>query len=208
MIAIVAVSVASVAQAQVYSANIVGYNKATTADGLVLKGTAFLVEDATPEGIFSDTLPVGSKIYTYSQASGYQIAEYKSGFGGVTAWDVALDLGQSAGYWVQTTGVYEPVVAGEVELADSVTNNISTGLQLLSYPYPVATSVEQLGFEPTVGDKIFTYSAGSGYQIAEFKSGFGGVTAWDVDLPIGLGEGFWYQSQVDTTWVATRPFTP
>jgi len=203
--AFVAAAAAVTAQT-VTSANIVGYNKATTTSGLVIQGTQFLVDDATPGGIFGlDTLAEGSKIYTFD--GGYQISELQAGFGGVLFWNQALDLGQATGYFVETDGVYDPVVSGEVDLSDTYTNNLVSGLNLVSSAYPVATSVdsEDLNLPGAEGDKVYTFVGGS-YQISTRQAGFGGVLFWTQDLPIGVGQGFWYESVGDVEWVESRPF--
>jgi len=193
----------------VTSENIVGYNKAVTTTGLQILGTAFLTGNDTPPGVFGDSLPVGSKIFAYNGA-GYDSSEFKAGFGGVTFWDnETLNIGQAVGYWVDVpSGTQTNIISGDVETVDNVTNSITVGLQLLSYPYPVARTVPELGFTPSVGDKIFVYN-GTGYDSSEFKAGFGGVTFWDnTTLTIEVGVGFWYDSVGSTNWVVARPFTP
>ena len=199
---------ASVTLAQtVTSANMVGYNKAVTASGLQILGTQFETGNNTPEGIFSDALPYGSKIYSYN--GGYAISTYTQGvFGQPDKWDVVLDLGQSAGYWVEVpSGTYTTILSGEVELADSITNGIVIGLQLVSYPYPVARTVSQLGFSPQYGDKVYKYAGG--YSIATYTQGvFGQPDKWDADFTLEVGEGFWYESGSVSSWVVNRPFTP
>ena len=199
---------ASIASAQtVTSANMVGYNKAAMATGLQILGTQFDTGDNTPEGIFGDSLPYGSKIYSYN--GGYSISTFTEGvFGNPDDWDTALDLGQIQGYWVQIpAGAYTNIISGEVYLDDSVTNSIVIGLQLVSYPYPVERTVSQMGFVPSYGDKLYKYAGG--YAISTYTEGvFGNPDAWDLDFALGVGEGFWYQSGVNTDWIVDRPFTP
>lgn len=208
MTAAVLTCAASIVSAQtVTSANVVGYNKAVTVAGLQILGTQFVNTNSTPEGLFGESLPVGSRVYAFNGV-GYDIAEFQSGFGGVTFWDATFDIGQSVGYWVEVpSGTQTNIISGEVELADSVTNSISIGLQILSYPYPVDVTVETLGFVPSVGDRVYSFN-GVGYDIAEFQSGFGGVTFWDSNFTLPVGSGWWYESVANATWVATRPFTP
>lgn len=208
----VLVCAASVVSAQVYSQNIVGYSKQSTANGLVIMSCQFDTGNNTPEGIFGDSLPVGSKIYKFDPATGYvgNIATYESVLFGGTAWNNAPDLGQSVGFWVETTDVIENIVAGTVYDQDSVTNSIVPGLQLLSYPYPVQRTLSQLNLTPTVGDKVYKYNPDTGYvgNIATYESVLFGGTAWNVDLTFDVGDGFWYESQAAGTveWVEVRPF--
>jgi len=204
-IALVCVATFLVAAQAVTSKNIVGYNKTVLKGGLQLLGTSFIKTNATPETIFGDRLPVGSKVYRYNGEI-YNIAEYIVGFGGV-GWDNSFDIGQGVAYWVDVPeGTMTNLLSGEVETADAVTNTVATGLQLFAFPYPVEMKVKDLGFTPTVGDHIYYYN-GSGYNIAEYIVGFGGV-GWDNDFTIPVGYGFWYESHAssNTVWIAERPF--
>jgi hypothetical protein len=98
-------------------------------------------------------------------------------------------------------------------MASSVTNSIVTGLQLLTYPYPVARNILDLGFDgASIGDKIYTYDGG--YSISTYEEyfdlgSFMNVTNWNPNtIELDVGEGFWYQAVAPGTWVANRPFTP
>lgn len=213
IVAIAASFGAAVVHAQVYSANIVGYNKTTTVPGLQILGTAFESDvTATPDSLFGDTLPYGSKVYKFLPPNGpYQIATYSQGFFGLPdSWDTTFELGPGTGYWVQLpSNTVENVFAGEVNTSDSVTNQIEVGFQILCNPYPVAMTVKEMGFAPAYGDKIFKFNAPNGpYSISTYNQGFFGLPDdWDADFEIGIGEGFWYQSQSNATdWVIDRPF--
>lgn len=203
--AFVAAAAAVTAQT-VTSANIVGYNKATTEAGFLIKANQFSTTNQTPEGVFGSSLPVGSKIYTFD-GSAYSISTYTAGFfGAPDYWNNALDLGQGVGFWVETAGVEEPIVSGEVYMDDSVTNSIAVGFQLISYPYPVERTVKTLGFTPEIGDKVYKFSGGS-YQISTYTAGFfGAPDDWNNDFILEVGEGFWYEAVAATNWVVNRPF--
>ena len=206
---------AAVTAQTVTSANMVGYSKTSNIAGLQIGSAQFFVGAGnTTTEVFGDQLPVGSKIYAYDPASGYggKIATYSSVFLGGTAWDIELDLAPGVGYWVETPSAVDSIVSGEVPLDDTVTTSIVSGLQLMSYPYPVATSISQMELTPTLGDKVYKYVPGSGYggSISTYSSVFLGGTAWDIDLAFEVGEGFWYESVAAGTvqWVVNRPFTP
>jgi len=188
----------------VTSENIVGYVKLQNSAGFRVLGTPFVATTNTPAGVFGDTLPVGSKVYIYD--TNYQIAEYIEDFLGAKSWDNDFNIGAPVGYWLSVPSAVTNIVSGNVELADSVTNSIVVGLQLLSYPYPVERTVEQLGFTPSVGDKIYKY--GTTYQIAEYVEDFLGVKSWDNNFIIGVEEGFWYEAVGAQDWIVSRPFTP
>jgi hypothetical protein len=217
MAAVIVACAASMVSAQVYSANIVGYNKDVGTTGLHISGYAFSSMDTSPQGVFGDQLPLGTKLYAFTGA-GYDISEYSSVFDYntytyVDAWDPnTLDLGGATGFWVELQSDATAILSGEVEMADAVTNSLAVGLQLLSNPYPVSSQVKDMGFDPTIGDKIYAFT-GSGYDISEYSSVFDYntytyVDAWDPALTIDVGEGFWYEATAEQTWVANRPFTP
>ncbi len=165
----------------------------------------------TPTIVYGDTLPKGSKIYVWD--GGYTIAEYNDvyvpGQGLVTKWDIDPELGNGQGYWVEVPSTTNATLSGDVPMADAVTNSISIGLQLCSYPYPVDRVVTNLGFTPSKGDKIYDWSGG--YVITEYNDVFvpgqGLVTKWNNEtLPIAVGKGFWYESVANTNWIATKPY--
>lgn len=203
---------ASIAAAQVTSANIVGYNKASLDDssGIQIVALQFNVADSTVSGVVGDSLPLGSKIYKFVDGSySGNISTYGPVFLSGNAWtpDLTIELGSS--FWVQVPSTSTNIFAGEVETADSVTNSVVPGLQMLSYPYPVERGIDQLGLTPEVGDKIYKFANGS-YTggISTYGPVFLSGNAWTPALSFGVGEGFWYESTAVTTndWVVNKPF--
>jgi len=219
-VAVLACATSMVAAQTVTSANVVGYNKDIGAPGFHISGYAFTGSDTSPQGVFGDQLPLGSKLYTFNGAT-YDVSTYESVFSWVTFTSVdqwnpnTLDLSGANGFWVENVGAASAtaVLSGEVELAATVTNSVSTGFQLLSYPYPVASTVADLGLSPAIGDKIYAFN-GATYDVSTYESVFSWVTFTSVDqwnpntLTIGVGEGFWYEATAGQTWIANRPFTP
>ena len=209
-LAVVAFAAAAV-QAQTTSANIVGYSKSSYAGGFFISANQFLGSSTVSE-VYGDSLPANSKVYTFDGSS-YTIASYGSVFvpgqGLVTQWDDDLSLSAGVGYWVETPSATEAVVSGEVESAAAVTNSISAGFQLVSYPYPVEVTVEDLDLSPASGDKVYVWD-GTGYTIVSYGSVFvpgqGLVTQWDSNPTIGVGQGFWYETATPQEWVANKPF--
>lgn len=202
------VACAAVVTAQsVTSANIVGYSKVESANGFVIVAQQFEGSDASPTGLFGDTLPLGSKIYKFDPVSGYAVSEYATIFLSGDAWDTPLDLSDGS-FWVETSVVSENVFAGEVDLADAVTNNIVPGFSMLAYPYPVEVGIADLDITPTLGDKIYKFDPVSGYSVSEYASIFLSGDAWDTPLVFAVGDGFWYESAslTDNVWIEARPF--
>lgn len=205
---------ASIVSAQTTSANIVGYNKdVSAAAGVHISGMQFDNPTNNPTTVFGDQLPLGSKIYKWT-GSGYQIAEYTSVFvpfvGPTIKWDSDPTLGNADGFWVEVPSAATATLSGEVPSDDSITNSIAIGVSMLSYPYPVDRVVTNLGFNPTVGDKIYVWT-GSGYTISEYTSVFvpfvGPTIKWDNEtLPVAVGQGFWYEAAGAQTWIVNKPF--
>jgi len=204
-IALVCVATFLIAAQAVTSKNIVGYNKTVLNSGLQLLGMSFIKTNATPETIFGDRLPVGSKVYFYNGAT-YDISEYANRFGEVS-WKPNFDIGQGDAYWVEVpAGTMTNLLSGEVETADAVTNTVVPGLQLFAFSYPVEMKIKDLGFTPTLGDKIYYYN-GITYDISEYANRFGEIS-WKPEITIPVGMGFWYESHssTNTVWIAERPF--
>ncbi|MEE9358730.1 MAG: hypothetical protein V3U62_10790 [Sedimenticolaceae bacterium] len=207
MTAAVLACAASIVSAQtVASANIVGYNKMVNAGEFDIVAAQFDGGDNTLTGLFGDSLPEGSKIYKFSGGT-YQISTYADVFISGVIWSPDFTLNQSESFWVAATATATNIFSGEVEGADSVTNSVIPGFQMLAYPYPVQRSVEQLEFSPAEGDKIYKFSGGT-YQISTYADVFISGVIWSPSLTLEVGEGFWYDSLSgsSTDWIANKPF--
>ncbi|MBN2164336.1 MAG: hypothetical protein JXR25_04560 [Pontiellaceae bacterium] len=210
---------ASVVSAQVTSANIVGYNKdVAPAMSFHIASCQFDGGAYDPNSVYGDSLPVGSKIYQFNGET-YNITtyinDYDENFNPITTWyPNTLDLSVGS-YWVANNSASEQVaiLSGEVDLSESVTNSISAGFQMLSYPYPVAiSSANSMDLPAQVGDKIYIFN-GSTYNIStyisDYDENFNPITTWYPDsIDLGVGQGFFYSSASAASWVVARPFTP
>lgn len=213
LIAAAAIFSASAFAQTVTSANIVGYVKIEATNGFQIVASQFDGTNNTLESLIGDALPEGSKVYKYDKtAQGYAgIAEYKKPFGATEAsWDQSLDLSEGS-FWVQTPAAQELMFSGEVSSSNSVSTTLAPGFNLVTYPYPVEVSIDDLDITPAEGDKIYKYSPSSqGYAgISEYKKPFGATEAsWDQQLTFKVGEGFWYYNSATTenVWVEARPF--
>jgi len=164
----------------------------------------------TPEIVYGDSLPLGSKIYAWN-GSGYDISEYNEFWEPpniVTKWSSDPELGNGEGYWVEVPVSTNTVLSGDVPMDDAITNSIVAGFQICSYPYPVDRVVTNLGFTPALGDKIYVWN-GSTYTFSEYNEFWeppNVVTKWNNVLTITAGVGFWYESSANTNWIVERPF--
>jgi hypothetical protein len=187
----------------VSSANVVGYVKKTHPQGYRIVGLPFSITNSTPSELFKDTLPVGAKVIIYTN-SAYSTSEYIEDFLGNRSWDTDFLIGASSAFWVQVPSTSTNNLSGDVRLADSITNSIKVGYQLLSYPYAVDRTIEQLEFAPSVGDKISVFNGA--YVTAEYIEDFLGNRSWDNNLTIPADAGFWYASVSNIQWIVHRPF--
>jgi len=197
----------------VTSANIVGYIKDNAPVGYHITGMQFDNATNTPQTVYGNTLPKGSKVYKFN-GSDYVTAQYTDvfvpGTGLVTKWNASINLSLGDGYWLQVPGATNAILSGNVPMDASITNHISEGLQILSYPYPVDRVVTNLGFLPSKGDKIYVFN-GNDYITSKytdvFVPGTGLVTKWNNEtLAIPAGSGFWYETTNAPDWVTIRPF--
>ena len=205
---------AFIAQAQTTSDNIVGYTKTSHSGGFSISSVQFDVSgDETPTSVYGDQLPSGSKVYSWDGSS-YSIASYAPAFvpgqGLVTKWSAEPVLSAGTAHWVETTSSVEAIQAGEVSGEASITTSIPAGFSLVSYPYPVARTVSELGLSPASGDKIYLWD-GSGYTIISYAPAFvpgqGLVTQWsNGDAAVAVGQGFWYETATPQTWSVNKPF--
>ncbi len=192
------------AQANVYSLNIVGYvNVPVTSGKLALLSNPLIPSGGNTAITNVLTLANGSDssvIFQWNKTtSSWDTIGWIDGFG----WDTAANLNVGSGFFLQPTLTQTVTFVGDVQTGTS-TNAIGTGLSLLGSKVPVA------GPAPgsTVGndtDSIFTWDATAGTWVT---SGFIGGFGWDsasVNGPvIGVAQGFFYQNTgAALNWITT-----
>lgn len=199
---------ASMASAQVTSANIVGYAKKSLSSGALIIVSPQFRAGSTNGIALGDAfsgLTDASRVYSWT-GSGYGVYEFYNGeglgwFDVNNAYAPANDVivTQGAGVWLADgSGGSSPIMAGEVPSVASVTNTLAAAINLVANPYPVAF---QLGDIDTTSlsdaDRIYAYN-GSTYDVYEFYNGEG-LGWFDVNNAyapanaetIDVGQGFW-----------------
>jgi hypothetical protein len=196
--------VSSMAQANVYSLNIVGYVNVGVTNGKL----SLLANPLIPSGgntAISNvlTLANGSDASTVFQwnkgTASWDAIGWIDGFG----WDTAANLNLGTGFFLQPTLTQTVTFVGDVQTGTS-TNAITSGLSLLGSKIPVAGPApgSTVGND---GDTIFSWNTGGQTWVANgFIDGFG----WDsasVNGPLlGVAEGFFYQNTgAALNWITT-----
>lgn len=204
--ALAAGAATSMAQ-NVYSLNVVGYINLTLTNGLNLIANQ-LDADGTmtnnyTTNIFSTNLPTGSRLYAFSPAAGQFSGSVRwtgSGWVGVLSGiDPSLDPGK--GLFVQVAGT-TPITLTLVGQVIQGTNSVPLvqGLQIVSSIPPIAGGIQTtLGYTPTVGDRVYQWSAlAQGYAGSHRFTG----SSWIGGEPsLAIGEGVFLQSATTTNWV-------
>jgi hypothetical protein len=197
-------------QAQVYSANVVGYvNIPVTPNAFKLVDPALDVDGTgtnnTILSLLSTNLATGTFVYVFN-GTGYDILNYAPlTRGGSPVWSLngtnasTYPLNPGEGFWVLDPSDTNIVEAGTV-LQGSLTNKYvpPTGVfNLVASQVPLSGGVTTtLGYTPTQGDFIYLYN-GSGYDIYNYAPlTRGGSPVWSLngvaDEPqISIGQSFW-----------------
>ena len=240
-LAVVAFAAAAV-QATTTSANIVGYYKGAKPAGeysiiannfgdTTLEAMIGLNHLASPFSASAD------KVSVYTPGLGYATYALYQDFGGAnqewrsvdsffaTQGDVLVEQGSAVFFdAVASSPTTEVIAAGEVPSEQYFTNNIVTGLNLLSVPFSAEVALDSLAFSSqgtasffsASADKISFYTPGVGYKTYYLAADFlGNVNGWyDIDtsaaptstVSIELASGFFYDAQSDFEYVETNPY--
>jgi hypothetical protein len=197
----------SMAQANVYSLNIVGYvNVGITNTRLHLLSNPLKPSDGnynlTNTIKLQDPGSDGTSLYQWNQgSSSWDIFTWFDGFGWFP--DAPQPLGK--GFFIQPTLTQTITLVGEVQTGTS-TNTISGALDLLGNKVPVA-GPEPGGLVGHEGDNIYTWDvAGSSWLINSYFGGYGWFdnTAETNGPSLKVAEGFFYQNTGGSLeWVKT-----
>jgi hypothetical protein len=145
----------------------------------------------TVNDIFGTSVPVGTLVYSFD-GTRYQIEEFIEGE--PNFWDPGTnDLSRGKGFWYKAPSAGMVSMVGDVPGSSTAATTgvrLVEGFQLLSFPYPVSTSITNtvLNSVASVGDIIYQWING-GWALSEFLEG----TGWETLVVFQPGEGFWYR---------------
>jgi hypothetical protein len=207
----------STSQAQVYSANVVGYvNIPVTPNQFKLIDPALDIDGTgtnnTILSLLSTNLATGTFVYVFN-GSGYDVLNYAPlTRNGTPVWQLSgtnastYPLNPGEGFWVLDPTDTNVVETGTV-LQGSLTNKYvpATGLfSLVASQVPVAGGVTTtLGYTPTQGDFVYIYN-GVGYDVYNYAPlTRNGSPVWQlggsaVEPQISVGQSFWLNPAAST----------
>ena len=214
----------SASNAQVYSANVVGYANVVLAGN----GAYTLVANPFDDGngnqltnILNSALPNGSQVLTWDPITTY--TTYQKG-GTAHAWLTQTNLPPGVGFFVRNgnIGSGAPSVTNTfvgsviVNTGNSVTNQVALGYTLQASPIPYAGNVAING--QTGGDTNMNFGAvvGNGSQIltwdpvTTYTTAQKGGTAhvWLSTATVGVGQGFFIYNKNGPATNVVETFNP
>lgn len=207
--AISAVTIAtSLADTNVYSANIVGYVNYANPSGYRIIANPLNSTNNDVSNLFASP-PVNLTIYKRNLAgNGYDSSTYDPDNGG-NGWSAPLTLNPGEAAFIQNPlGTdYTNTFVGEVKL--NSTNSIPNGYSMKASAVPQSGGlVSVLGYPAGSSDMSVFFFTGSGYNTYNYSLDFGG-NGWDnggTEPVPAVGQGFWIQNTGSATnWV--RNFT-
>jgi hypothetical protein len=235
---------------EVYSLNVVGFQKVTApASKLQISATPFDQANPNIDSAIGNQL-TGSDSFGSSDnillwdVQGQKYSNYfvAGGVGEpydghwftpalVPATNFPANIQPGQGFWIrsrQPTATQTVVLAGDVPADGAITNQISGGLQILSYPYSTPRTIEAMSFSNGgvggdsygASDNIMLWDYNTQSYSNYFLAGgvgapFDGhwftpalVAATNFNITVQPGQGFWYRHRGSGfNWVETKPYT-
>lgn len=193
----------TMAQANVYSVNVVGYvNKVIPPNQFVLLANP--LDAATNDVIaLGAALPNKSTIQIWN-GSGFTLA-------GKTAsgWDNNFQIPVGTGFFVKTPSTASTITntfVGSVAVAYGATNSMAlpTGFSLVGSMIPVAGTLTDAGPNTlNLGNSLPNKSTVQTWDGTKFVVSGKTASGWDTPLTIGVGEGFFVKPYTATNWSQT-----
>ena len=235
---------------EVYSLNVVGFQK-VTAPAVKYQISATPFDQANPNIEYavgsqltgslsfnsSDNILLwdvqGQKYSNYFIAGGTGMPEYDGHWftpGLLPASNFPANVAPGQGFWIRSRqGTTQTVVlAGDVPADLAITNHISGGFQILSYPYSTPRSIDSMTFSNgglgglsfNASDNIMLWDyntqaysnyflvagAGAPYDGHWYTPGL--LPATNFNVIVQPGQGFWYRHRSSGfNWIEAKPYT-
>ena len=185
-------------EAQVYSANIVGYVNVVTPGSSQYALIANPLDDGTNN--LTDLVPsaaTGSTVLVWNGAS------YNSSTKTPTSWSANPHIAPGTGFFLRTAAIFTNTFVGNVAAAPgggTVTNALAGGVYSLvgsAIPYSDNLASTNLNLVPATGSTVLIFN-GSGYTSSTKTP-----TSWSFNPVIAAGQGFFVRPTVAYSWVQT-----
>jgi hypothetical protein len=187
-------------EAQVYSANIVGYVNA-----IIPANQLTLVANPLDDGTNTIT-SLGAGLPNKSQVQIWNGAGYNGSSKAAGAWTVNLPIPVGTGFFVKSPTAITNTFVGNVvtPTGGSATNSLPAGSLVLvgsMIPYSGDLTDTNLNLGPSLPNKsqIQVWN-GTGFVGSSKAAG-----SWTVPFTLTVGEGFFVKSASATNWVQTLP---
>ena len=223
----------SFAQDEVYSVNVVGFQKLTAvSSGLTMVSVPFSKSSNTLDGVVGPQLTAGKTSTSADNISIWNAVSQRY----ETCWLKLADSNwytlagakatnqiiTSMGLFVQnrTATSRVVVVSGDVPNASRITNNLLPGLNLVSYPFSTDVDINQSGLTngktgktSSSADNIRIWNSGTkqydSYWLKTDRKWYTFAGDLASNVRVGFGVGFWYQNRTNIVfdWSEARPYT-
>jgi len=219
IIALAALATAN-AQTPISSVNAAGYIKVTVEAGkFYFLQTPFNKFDGVPatlDDVLGTSLPDGSSAYVWNPTTQrYEVANYIEGSGWGNS-PVTITRGQ--GFFVTAdpngpSSTYDIFLAGEVPGATTSASTVipfGPGFSALGFPYPVATTLNNLGLNSVTqdGDSVYAWSAATQrYQIFNRLDEVGNEWNGNENVLIQPGTALFLNAQGGGNFSAQVPYS-
>jgi hypothetical protein len=195
-------AVSSMAQANVYSLNAVGYVNLTLQPGFNLIANP-LNNTTNDLATLIPTPAAGTIVYTYDSVNGYTGIPFSARTGKWTA-DPVINPGSGVFVFIAGTAPFPLTFIGTVPQG-TFAQTIPPGFSIQSAPIPVSASLTAApftGITPNTGDIIYQFDNVAGYTGHPFSAR---THEWSGSYTPAVGESFFYfnNSNNNLTWNVT-----
>lgn len=212
MVACATIAMASATDAQL-SHNAIGYvHYRIPSGGLGVLREDFDAMDGGPLCVTNlvaatDNSYNGTIIYFYDAQNRQYVMEHKSFLG----WGPGTNkLQRGRGFWLKapqraTATNFDFYLMGQVPEARATTTMVSRGFNLIGYPYPVDVTWTNMRLSTNRGSGQLVYLwniSNQAYTVINYS-----FVGWAANPTIHPGEGFWYVSTNNLTWIEPKPYT-
>jgi hypothetical protein len=202
----------SIAQSNVYSANVVGYvNVVTPAGQPVLISNPLDLDGTDNVAVVLTNAPKGTLVQIWNGAGFTPVSRSLFGAGAWSASAATNNIPPGVGFFMTTPTAYTNTFVGNVVPANGGTNNLPmTGLfQLVASVLPVSGTVTNAADQGSNTLNLASLPKGTLIQLwngagyTPISRSLFGAGLWSGNANISVGQGFFIKTGSTTNWVQT-----